>query len=89
MPNADYAWAPALPATLQAAGLIDVEASGSADVLIGGTPAAELLRLTVEAVRERIPANVDVDGGLARLRDPTAFEPGVVWYSAWGRRDRG
>ncbi len=86
MPNADYAWAPGLPATLQAAGLTDVEASGHADLVRGGTPGAELLRLTAEAVRDRIPPEVDIDAGLDQLRDPTAFEPGVVWYSAWGRR---
>jgi hypothetical protein len=40
----------------------------------------------LEAVRERMPAAVDIDAGLDRLRDPTAFEPGVVWYHAWGRR---
>jgi SAM-dependent methyltransferase len=86
MPNADYGWAPGLPATLQAAGLTNVEAFGYADVVRGGTPEAESLRLTVEAVRERIPANVGIDAGLNRLRDPTAFEPGLVWYTAWGRR---
>jgi SAM-dependent methyltransferase len=86
MPNADYAWAPALPATLLAADLTNVEASAHADLVRGGTPEAELLRLTVEAVRERIPTDVDIDSGLAHLRDPTALEPGIVWYSAWGRR---
>jgi hypothetical protein len=37
-------------------------------------------------VRDRIPTDVDIDSGLAHLRDLTAFEPGVVWYSTWGRR---
>jgi hypothetical protein len=66
--------------------LTDVEASGHADVVRGGTPEAELLGLTLEAVRERMPDDVDIDPGLDRLRDPSAFEPGVVWYHAWGRR---
>jgi hypothetical protein len=65
--------------------LIDVEAAGHADIIRGGTQEAELLHLTIEAVRERISAEVDVDSGVAHLRDPTAFEPGVVWYHAWGR----
>lgn len=89
MPNAEYFWAPRLAATLQAAGLADVEASGHADVVRGGTPEAELLCLTVEAVRERIPSDADVEAGLARLRDPASLEPGVVWYTAWGRRPSG
>lgn len=86
MPNADYMWAPALPATLRAAGLTDVEASGRAEVMVGGTPVAELLRLTIEAVRHRIPDNVDVDSGAETLRDPAAIEPGIIWYTASGRR---
>jgi 2-polyprenyl-3-methyl-5-hydroxy-6-metoxy-1,4-benzoquinol methylase len=87
MPNADYAWAPSLPATMQAAGLARVEGCGTVDLVKGGTQEAELLAMTVEAVRQRIPANVNVDAGIARLRDPSAFEPGVVWYEAWGHRD--
>jgi SAM-dependent methyltransferase len=88
MPNADYAWAVALPAALHAAGLSDIEASATADVVQGATPEAELLRLTIEAVRERVPPDTDIDAGIEILRDPEAFEPGVVWYTAWGRRDR-
>lgn len=87
MPNADYDWAVALPQTLVAAGLTEVESNGDVDLVRGETPPAELLRLTVEAVRERIPGDVDVDAGLAVLVDPTAFEPGIVWYTAWGRRE--
>jgi 2-polyprenyl-3-methyl-5-hydroxy-6-metoxy-1,4-benzoquinol methylase len=87
MPNADYAWAPSLPATMQAAGLTRVEACGTVDIIQGGTQEAELLALTVEAVRPRIPANEPIEAGIARLRDPTAFEPGIVWYSEWGHRE--
>jgi SAM-dependent methyltransferase len=88
MPNADYAWAVALPAALHAAGLTEIEACGDADVVRGATPQAELLRLTIEAVRERVPADTDIDSGIEILRDAEAFEPGIVWYTAWGRRDR-
>ena len=86
MPNANFMWAPALPATLEAAGLTEVEAEGKADVVRGGTPEADVLGLTVKAVRERIPVDVDIDAGLDLLNDPTTLEPGVVWYYAWGRR---
>lgn len=87
MPNADYAWAVALPTALHAAGLSEIEASGEAEVVRGATPQAELLRLTLEAVRERVP-DTDIDSGIEVLLDVGAFEPGVVWYTAWGRRDR-
>jgi len=39
-----------------------------------------------ELYREHIPKEVDIDAGLDLLDDPTTFEPGVVWYYAWGRR---
>jgi hypothetical protein len=39
-------------------------------------------------VRGRIPPDVDIGTGLEILGDPDTFEWGVVWYSAWGRRDR-
>jgi hypothetical protein len=87
MPNADYEWAVALPATLQAAGLTAVEARGDVDMMRGGTPVAEFWRLTAEAVRERMPDDVDVDAGLALLDDPATYEPSFVWYTAWGTRE--
>lgn len=84
--NADYGWAPRLPGTLQAAGLVDVDAAGHVDVVRGGSPEAEFACLTFEAVRERVSGDVDIDGAIERLRDPSAVEPGLVWYTAWGRR---
>jgi SAM-dependent methyltransferase len=87
MPNADYDWAVAVPATVQAAGLVAVDARGDVDLMRGGTPLAELLRLTVEAVRARAPDDVDVDAGLRVFGEPAAFEPSIVWYTAWGRRE--
>ncbi len=89
MPNADYDWAVALPATLQAAGLTAVEARGDVDLVRGKTPVAEFWRLTVEAVRERMPDDIDVDAGLEVLGDPETFEPSFGWYTAWGRRTEG
>jgi SAM-dependent methyltransferase len=87
MPNADYDWAVALPATFQAAGLTAVEACGEVDFMRGGSPVAEFWRLTVEAVSERMPDDIDVDAGLKILGDPAAFEPSFLWYTAWGRRN--
>jgi hypothetical protein len=84
--NADYSWAPSLPATMQAAGLTSVEAHGTVELLKGGTQEAELLAMTVEAVRQRMPDDAIVDASIQRLRDPSAFEPGIIWYSAWGHR---
>lgn len=86
MPNADYDWAVSLPATLRAAGLSAVQSAGDVDLVRGGTPEAEFWRLTAEAVRERMPPDVDVDAGLAHLSDPIALEPGFIWYTAWGWR---
>lgn len=86
MPNADYEWAVALPATLHAAGLRAVDARGDVDLVRGGTPVAEFWRLTIEAVRARIPADIDIDAGLKALADPATIEPSFVWYTAWGTR---
>jgi hypothetical protein len=86
MPNADYEWAVALPATLRTAGLTGVDATGAVDLVCGATPVAEFWRLTVQAVRNRMPQDVDVEAGLAVLEDPTTIEPSFIWYTAWGRR---
>jgi SAM-dependent methyltransferase len=86
MPNADYEWAVSLPATLRAAGLAEIQLAGNVDLVRGGTPEAEFWRLTVEAVRERMPEDIDIDAGLAVLNDPDALEPGFIWHTAWGRR---
>jgi SAM-dependent methyltransferase len=86
MPHADYAWAVTLAAAFQAAGLTDVEASGTAAIIRGGTREAELFRLTIEAVRQRVPKEADIDTGIQLLRDPKSVEPGIVMYAAWGRR---
>jgi SAM-dependent methyltransferase len=86
MPDADYDWAPALATAAQDAGLIQVEARGLAEVVRGGSDHAELLRLSLEAVRPRVRAGADLDAGIALLGDRATLEPGMVWYAAWGRR---
>jgi len=67
-------------------GLTEVEATGKVDVIRGGTPEADVLGLTVKAVRQRVPADVEINTGLKLLDHPRTLEPGVVWYYAWGRR---
>jgi SAM-dependent methyltransferase len=86
MSSTDYEWAVGLAAALQEAALVEIKTAGRAELLQGGTPGAELLRLSLEAVRERLPSGHDIEGAIRRLRDPAAFEPGMVWYAAWGRR---
>jgi hypothetical protein len=86
LPNADYEWPVSLPATLQAAGLAAVEARGDVGLVRGATPEAAILRLSVEAMRGRMPDDVDIEAGLRVLDDPTSFEPGIIWYTAWGKR---
>lgn len=86
LPNADYEWPVSLPATLQAAGLEAVEARGDVGLVRGATPEAEILRLSVEAMRGGMPDDIDVEAGLKVLDDPTSFEPGIIWYTAWGKR---
>ena len=88
MPHADYAWAVTIASAFRAAGLTDIEASGTAAIIRGGTREAELFRLTIEAVRERVPPETDIDAGIQLLLDPNSFEPGIVMYSASGRRAR-
>ena len=73
---------------MSAAGLESVEARGDVRFVRGATAEAAILRLSVEAMRGRIPDDIDVEAGLRVLDDPTSFEPGIVWYTAWGKRPR-
>ena len=86
LPNADYDWPVSLAATLEAAGLGAVEAQGDVGMVRGATPEAEILRLSVEATRGRMPPDIDIEAGLEVLDDPTSFQPGIIWYTAWGQR---
>jgi hypothetical protein len=33
-----------------------------------------------------MPDDIDIEAGLKVLDDPTSFEPGIIWYTAWGKR---
>jgi SAM-dependent methyltransferase len=83
---ADYSWALELPQALLEAGLTDIGAVGEAAVVQGGTALAELIHLTLEAVRTRVTAVSDLDAAGEIYADPNIFEPGPIWYSAWGKR---
>jgi SAM-dependent methyltransferase len=84
---ADYMWAVGLAQALHDAGLTEIEMSGDAHLIRGGSPEAQLFQLTIAAVRDRIPAGIDLDTGLSLLNDSDVFEPSTVWYSAWGKRE--
>ncbi len=86
VPDADYSWAWRLPGTLEDAGLVDVAGLVHADVIRGATASAELLRLTMQAVRHRMQPHPRVDAGIAMLSDAETVEPGPVWYAVWGYR---
>jgi len=83
---ADYDWAVGLAQAFREAGLVDIRADAATEVVQGGTASAELLALTIDAVRSRVPAGVDIDSGIKLLDDPATFEPAPVWYSARGTR---
>jgi SAM-dependent methyltransferase len=83
---ADYTFALELPQALFEAGLTDIGAVGEAATIPGGTALAELIQLTLEAVRPRVTAVSDFDAAAEIYADPNVFEPGPVWYAAWGKR---
>ena len=83
---ADYSFALELPQALLDAGLTDIGAVGEAASIQGGTALAELIRLTLDAVRTRVPAASALDAAAEIYADPNIFEPGPIWYSSWGKR---
>lgn len=88
--GADMEWGRRLASSLAAAGLGEVEASGTIDFFAGGSPWAELMVLTVTQVWERMlaagcPPHVLGDFTQA-LADPAERFPGFVHVAAHGRR---
>ena len=83
---ADYGWAVGLAQAFRDAGLVDIRADAASDVVQGATALAELVALTIEAVRPLVPIYVDIDSAIKLLEDPDTIEPGPVWYSATGTR---
>jgi hypothetical protein len=37
-------------------------------------------------MRGRMPDDIDIEAGLEVLDDSTSYEPGIIWYTAWGKR---
>ena len=94
IPQADYAWAPALPA-LVAESLIEVGTESDVDIGTGASEVAEFCRLSLQALRAPLLATGSVDADLltaaeAQLNDRTqARVVGAQWTAAWGRTPAG
>ncbi len=89
--GSDKAWARRLPEILQRLGFTEVHAEADAEVYNGGSPAAELYRLTWLQFRDRvlekgILSAKDFDSRLARLSDPQYWVIAPLMIAAHGRR---
>jgi hypothetical protein len=88
LPQADYRWAPALPA-LVADCLIEMGTESEVDIGTGASDVAEFLRLSLQALRAPFLATGAVDADLlaaaeAHLSDRTqARVVGCHWTTAW------
>ena len=94
LPQADYTWAPALPA-LVADSLIEMGTESDVDIGTGASDVAEFLRLSLHALRAPFLATGAVDADLlaaaeAQLNDRTqARVVGCHWTTVWGRTPAG
>jgi len=94
LPQADFAWAPAMPALL-AESLIETGTESDMDVGTATSEVAEFGRLSLKAVRAPLLATGAVDADLlaaaeAQLNDSTQDQlVGVEWIAAWGRTPTG
>ena len=86
----DWTFAHRLPERLQQRGLRDVGAESAVQLYEGGSPMAELLRLTVHQLRTAGLAGPGLDGQIdawsARVREPGRWFQSFGLVSAWGRR---
>jgi SAM-dependent methyltransferase len=76
---------------LEAVGLQDVDARGRARVYRGGTPGTAFIRLSLEALRDRIVAagqlaDEEIEEGLAAVDDPGNVFVSPLMVAAWGRK---
>lgn len=91
LPQADYTWAPALPA-LVTKSLINTGAESDVDIGAGGSKLAEFWRLSLQALHAPLLATGTVDADLlsaaqAQLTDSTqARVVGAQWITVWGCR---
>lgn len=89
--GADMEWGRHLASRLVAAGLVDVEASGTIDFFAGGSPWAQLMVLTITQLWDRMrtagcPPHVLAEFTEA-MADQTQRFAGFVHVGAQGRRD--
>ncbi len=87
--GADTEWARRLPSFLDAAGLVDVTAEADVPLYRGGSPTAEMVRLSFTQVAERDfldgETRVLVDEFCASLTDPGRWFTYYAAVAAWGR----
>jgi SAM-dependent methyltransferase len=85
-------WARELPGRLAALGLVDIDAKFEVPLFRGGSPFAELWRLTWEQVRDRVAAvgesAEDIERGQAELADEQLWFYGPGMVIASGRAPR-
>jgi SAM-dependent methyltransferase len=87
--GADSQWGRHLPGLLDAAGLVDVAAEADVPLCRGGSPTAEMVRLSVMQVAEQ--AGLDdakqamIDEFCAALGEPGRWFPYYAAVAAWGQ----
>jgi SAM-dependent methyltransferase len=88
----DWTFAHQLPERLQQRGLRDVEAESAVQLYEGGSPMADLLRLTIHQIRTAGLASEALDGQIAAwsagVQEPGRWFHSFGLVSAWGRRAR-
>jgi SAM-dependent methyltransferase len=87
----DPGWARTLPRPLEAAGLVDCAALGTAPAVRGGSPVARWLRDTYRLVDHLVLAGgdlnrADLDAAAAAYADPSFVDYTWLTVAAWGRR---
>jgi hypothetical protein len=87
----DLTWAQTLPLPLEEAGLTDVDAVVSSQVVRGGNALATALLVSIQAVappmlRSGLFSTSDLDEVAALFATPTFVDHSVTAIAAWGRR---
>jgi SAM-dependent methyltransferase len=87
----DWSYGQRLYGDLRVRGLTDMGAEGRVGVVQGDTPEAQFLRLTMEQMRDRLPATGwitadEVAAALVLLDDPEFIYQSAMMMAVWGRR---
>ena len=90
----DYAWPRTFPQPLIACGLDAVGCGVEVPMMRGGSPAAEFIRLTVQALAPAMLGAAliepdDLNAVELLLTDPDFWDLGFALMSAWGRKSTG